>query len=497
MNIQTASTLTETLERRLANRSTVAAFDHLKEVQNLLASIGAPTSGSWEISFYGADPIVPSTVRFGAMAAIALAAKAAMIAMIWKERGGEGQDIHVDVRKALRRFSPFIDRRWETVNGYDGGIYSDPTNPVTFNLFNTKDGMWVMPVNPYPGLHLNTLKLLNVLDTKEAVAASIKTWNGEDLEEAGAQAGVAMSLARPLQAIMKMPVYQDCLQSMPLISIEKIAESDPVPFARGAETPLSGIRALGLSHVIAGPAIGRALALHGADVLNIWNPQDWEHDIFYYTAHVGMRSSTLRLDDAAAHDRFMSLMAGADVFFSNRRHKYLQKRGLDAEALANRFPGLVHTNVLYCSDHGPWAKRVGFDISSGVALGVFCLEGSDDVPAHPPIQVINDYVTGWLATIGTLQALRRRAVEGGSYKVVVSVSRVTLWLMSLGIFDKAFCKETAGSSPEHTYSDPDQFTAETPLGTYTGLTEQVEMSRTPGHYRYVLEPRGAAKPHWL
>ena len=109
----------------------------------------------------------------------------------------------------------------------------------------------------------------------------------------------------------------------------------------------------------------------------------------------------------------------------------------------------------------------------------------------------NDYVAGWLATVGVLQALKRRAVEGGSYKVVVSLSKVTLWLMSMGIFDKAYAAKMAGSADEHTYVAPDQFSAVTPLGLYTGVTEQVVMTETPGRYRFVLEPRGAAQPQWL
>ena len=44
---------------------------------------------------------------------------------------------------------------------------------------------------------------------------------------------------------------------------------------------------------------------------------------------------------------------------------------------------------------------------------------------------------------------------------------------------------------------PDLFTAETPLGTYQGLTDQVVMSRTPGAFRTVLVPRGSSKPEWL
>jgi len=70
-------------------------------------------------------------------------------------------------------------------------------------------------------------------------------------------------------------------------------------------------------------------------------------------------------------------------------------------------------------------------------------------------------------------------------------------LLSLGIFDKKFALSAAGSSDEHTYVPPDLFTAETPLGLYQGITEQMVMSKTPGSFRTVLVPRGSSKPEWL
>jgi crotonobetainyl-CoA:carnitine CoA-transferase CaiB-like acyl-CoA transferase len=110
---------------------------------------------------------------------------------------------------------------------------------------------------------------------------------------------------------------------------------------------------------------------------------------------------------------------------------------------------------------------------------------------------ICDNVVAWLGTTGILAALRRRAIEGGSYRVVVSLTRTVLWLLSLGIFDKAYARATAGSTNEHTYIAPDLFTAETPLGSYQGMTDQIVMSRTPGSFRTVLVPRGSSKPEWL
>ena len=107
-----------------------------------------------------------------------------------------------------------------------------------------------------------------------------------------------------------------------------------------------------------------------------------------------------------------------------------------------------------------------------------------------------DNVVGWLGTVGILAALRRRPVEGGSYRVTVSLTRTVLWLLSLGVFDKASARATAGSSDEHADVAPDLFTAETPLGTYLGITEKV-LSRTPASFKTVLVPRGSSKPEWL
>lgn len=499
MSIICGESLTKQLEHTLVNRDTSPDFDHAGETEAMLGSIGASSSESGgTLSFYGADPIVPSVVRFGAMSAVSLAAKSLQIASIWKMRTGEGQDIHVDVRKALRRFSPFIDGRWELLNGYPGGMYSNLDDAVAGQIYQSKDGRFFMPANPYPGLYRRFLELLNIPGSPESIRAAIAQWDGEALEQAAVKAGVVLPMSRSLQQIMAMDVYTQGLRDMPLISVEKIGDAPPRPFSDNPTAPLSGVRALGLSHVIAGASIGRTLALHGADVLNVWNPQDWEHDVFLNTAHVGMRSTTLNMKEAAARARFDRLAAGADIFFANRRFDYLGRHGLTAEEMCAANPGLIHTNAYYCNPPGhPWDNRVGFDVSSGFALGLDCLEGSDDKPEFPPIFVVNDYVVSWLAAIGALQALKRRATEGGSYKVTVSLCRTTLWLISMGVFDKAYARATAGSSDQHLYVEPDQFTAETPMGTYTGVTEMIEMSKTPGSYRFPREPRGAAKPEWL
>jgi crotonobetainyl-CoA:carnitine CoA-transferase CaiB-like acyl-CoA transferase len=239
------------------------------------------------------------------------------------------------------------------------------------------------------------------------------------------------------------------------------------------------------------------MALHGADALNVWRPSDVEHTLWHYTSHVGMRSAMLELNNKEGHAKFLELLSKADVFVSNRRKGWRERFHITPEETIKQRPGLIDVQMTWGGETGPWSNRVGFDITSSLAWGLDNIEGSDEKPAHPSIYVTCDYVAGWLATCGILSALLRRAKEGGSYRVVVSLSRTTLWLPELGIFDRNYATKTAGSNDEHLYPNPDGFVVDTPMGRYTGVTEMIEMSKTPGEYKYPLTPLGSWQPSWL
>ncbi len=491
--------LTKTLQSKLSSPERSSNFDLHDGVNHVLKDVGMSTSDSGgKLSFYGEDPIIPSPIRFGTMAAIGLAAKAVAAAALWQSRSGEGQDIAVDVRKAFRRFCGFFDRKWETINGRPPAMGADAVNPFfEIPLFReTRDGRYVVALNIYPKLCARALNFLRCSESVESVQNAILQWRAEELESAAAEVGLVIAMVRTNEEFGKELQYTEVLSRMPLITVEKISENEPIPFKKDGKSQLDGIRAFGMGHVIAGAGIGRDLALYGADVLNIWRPDATEVEAFAWDVQVGMRSTIL---DYSKEDRvkFDHLLKDADVFFSNKRPGYLERNGLDAEELCAKKPGLIHARVVMHGQKGPWSNRPGFDEVGAAVTGLFCIEGTPTHPKSPPIVPICDNVVGWLGTIGVLAALRRRAVEGGSYRVVVSLTRTVLWLLSLGIFDKAYAQATAGSTEEHTDIAPDLFTAETPLGTYQGLTDQVFMSRTPGSFTTVLVPRGSSKPEWL
>ena len=136
--------------------------------------------------------------------------------------------------------------------------------------------------------------------TKAAVAEAIARWKADELEDAAAEAGVVMPRVRTLPEMMAERQYTDVLADLPLVEVTKIGDSDPEPLPPLGEQPFSGLRALGMGHVIAGAGFGRSFALHGADVLNLWRPGETEHETML---RVGERRHALGVPRPAPRPR--------------------------------------------------------------------------------------------------------------------------------------------------------------------------------------------------
>ena len=473
------------------------AIDLPAELDAVLADVGLKAADAGgALYFVGADPVVPGVVACGSAAALGLVAKSVAIAALWQARGNAGQDIAMDVRVAPHRLCPFYDRKWELLNGLLPATEFDLTSLHYTNFWRTGDGRWVLPQGHYPRQRTETLALLGTYDDPAAIAAATARWNAADLEEAGAAAGIVMPMVRTTAEFLTTPQYTEVLAALPLIELEKIGDCDPEPFGAG-DAPLAGIRALGLSHVIAGGGIGRSLALHGADALNVWAPFAYEAPTVFHTAQYGVRTTRIHYDGRRGGEAFRELARTGDVFYTNRRPRLQERLGVTARQLAQLRPGIVHASVTLHGETGPWAGRAGFDQTAGSIVGMMLLEGSAEQPKLPVVTVVNDWIVPWLVTAGIAAALMRRATEGGSYRVHVSLTRVAAWILSLGIFDKAYAQGIAGQGELHTYPDPELFTSDGPLGRYQGVTEQVRMSATPGEYRFGLLPMGSARPEWM
>jgi crotonobetainyl-CoA:carnitine CoA-transferase CaiB-like acyl-CoA transferase len=488
--------LTRTLEHAVSRPLTTDEFDLHGALRDMLAEIGfAPEDAGGKITFEGLDPILPSTVRLGGAAALGLVQQSVVAARLWRMRGGRGQNIDIHLAKAIRRLAPVSELKWELLNGYPVSM-ADPTVIALFRFYETKDGRKVLPANLYSGLKTRLLALLDCADNPQALARAIHQWDAAALEQAAEERGIVMATVRTLDEFMKLPVYE-YLAARPLIEIEKIGESAPEPLPARGYSPLAGIRALGMGHVIAGAGVGRSLASLGADVLNVWRLMEYEHEAVYASANVGTRSTILDVRREPGVSKLRELLGGADLFYANRRPGLLEKLGLSPEQAAALRPGIIHVTMSTHGQGGPWANRPGFDQVAGTVTGMVALEGTLDEPRLPPTSIVNDYLVGWLAATGAMAALARRATEGGSYRVHVSLDRAALWILSLGIFDKGYVEEVAGKPGPHELIDPEVFLASTPCGMYQGITETVHMSETPRHFATVLVPRGSSSPEWL
>jgi len=193
---KTSETLTETLQSKLSNPVSTSDFDLHGSVNEVLKDVGLTTADSGgKLTFYGQDPILTSPHRFGSMAAVGLAARSIALAALWRSQTGEGQDIHVDVRKALRRFSGFFEGKWETINGRGPAMGAFRDNPFwEIPLFRkTRDGRHVVALNVYPRLQARALNFLRAYDNNESVNNAILQWHADELEAAGQEAGLVFA----------------------------------------------------------------------------------------------------------------------------------------------------------------------------------------------------------------------------------------------------------------------------------------------------------------
>jgi hypothetical protein len=142
------------------------------------------------------------------------------------------------VRKALRRLTPFLEGKWEPVNGFPGR--TDPHSPFPGgpDIVPTRDGKWTMLADMLPASRLRALEFLKPKGGfYEAVRDAVKEWTGEELAESGEKTGLPMPLGRNIKDLPKMDAFTKSVGLMPLVGVEKVGETDPIPFTPNPKTP--------------------------------------------------------------------------------------------------------------------------------------------------------------------------------------------------------------------------------------------------------------------
>jgi crotonobetainyl-CoA:carnitine CoA-transferase CaiB-like acyl-CoA transferase len=199
--------------------------------------------------------------------------------------------------------------------------------------------------------------------------------------------------------------------------------------------PLSHIRVLDLSRVLAGPWCGQNLADLGAEVIKIERPgtgddarafgppwlkdrdgRDTKESAYFASANRGKKSVTVNLSRPAGQDMVRELARRADVLIENYKVGDLARYGLGYDGLKAINPRLVYCSVTGFGQTGPYRERPGYDFMVQGMGGVMSITGErDDHPGGGPQRVgipIADIMTGMYATIAICAALAHREKSG-------------------------------------------------------------------------------------
>jgi crotonobetainyl-CoA:carnitine CoA-transferase CaiB-like acyl-CoA transferase len=438
----------------------------------------------------GADPILPTPFRIGETSAAALAAVGLAVSDLWELRTGRRQEVTVETRQATASL------RSGHYMKLDGAPLPTDRNTV-MGVYPARNGRWSYLHCNFPNHREAALEVLGVPEDREAVRKAVAGWDALELEEAIIAARGAGGMVRTMEEWAKHP-QAVAIASLPLMEIVKIGASRPEPLPAG-DRPLSGMRVLDLTRVLAGPTCARTLAEHGADVLKITAAHLPNIGYQEYDTGHGKLSAHLDLRRPKDLDTLRGLVREADVFSQGYRPGTLGDRGLSAEALAQLRPGIVFVSLCAFGHVGPWASRRGFDTVVQTVSGITSRQGelfpgAEPGPQFYPVSAI-DYLTGYLMAFGAMVALARRAREGGSWLVRISLAQTGRWLVGRGQVPEA---ELEGVPKEFTPAELERWTmtSDTPAGRLHHLAPVVRLSETPPRWARPSVPLGYHEPVW-
>jgi crotonobetainyl-CoA:carnitine CoA-transferase CaiB-like acyl-CoA transferase len=460
-------------------------------LRSILPVVGWDAARADAVTFSGAsDPVLPTPFRIADAGAATLAATGLAAADLWELRSGQTQPVSVDIRQATASL-----RSGQYMKLGDGEV-SHARNSV-MGIYPTKDGRWSYLHCNFPNHRAAALSVLGVAEDRDAVAKAVLNWNAADLEEAIIAAKGAGGMVRSKAEWAAHP-QSAAIADLPLMEIVKIGEAPPEPLPAG-NRPLSGVRVLDLTRVLAGPTCARTLAEHGADVLKITGAHLPNIGYQEFDTGHGKLSAHLDLRQQSDVDTLKGLVAQADVFSQGYRPGTLGGRGLSPEELSSIRPGLVYVSLCAFSHAGPWASRRGFDTVVQTVSGIVhrqaeVVPGKTPAPYFYPVSAI-DYCTGYLMAFGAMAALGRRAREGGSWMVRISLAQVGKWLVDLGEVPE----DAARSAPaEFTAEELAKWSmvSETPAGKLRHLGPVVGLPLTPPFWARPSVPLGYNKAEW-
>lgn len=458
-------------------------IDILKEIW---ISAGGDVAALARVRLTGDEPQIPSSFRVAVAGQTTIAAAGLAAAEIWRLRSGDTQDVAVDMRHAvvecrseryLRRDDKPPPPAWDAIAG----------------VYKTGDNRFVRCHTNFPHHRDAVCKVLGCMPEREKVQAALMQWKGEDFEAAAYAAGGVVALMRSYDEWSLLPQAR-ALAELPLISIEKIGDAPPKPWPEG-DRPLSGLRVLDLSRVIAGPVAGRTLAAHGADVLLVSGPELPAIPWLTIDTGRGKLTTFIELKSDAGRAQMRELLKDADIFSQGYRPRALSALGFSPEQAAEINPGIVYVTLSAYGHAGPWAERRGFDSLVQTTTGFNDAEGKAagiDGPKELPAQML-DHATGYLMAFGAMMAKARQAREGGSWHARVSLAQTGRWLWNLGrLNDGLNIPDIASEAVHAAFMEA----VSSGFGTLKAVRHSAVLSKTPAQWSRPAMPLGSHPPQW-
>ncbi len=467
-----------------------------KALNMILAAIGMHESNyKGKVTIRGKDPILASRHRFGELMAASQAALGMALSNLWQLRGGKPQNVTTSVQNAVHQHHGIAFMRQNgrqlPFTDYGSGVGVD--SALSAEFYPTRDGRFVKIELYYPRLRDAIYKVLKCAPTQRAVEAAIMQWDAEALELAIRDEAGAIGVVRTAAEWLAHPVGRR-LAAKPVVEVEKIGDSDPIPLPKGCKTPLEGIRVLDCTHVIGGPITGRTLAEFGADVLHLSKPNYPDHLNWRLETDIGKRAAYCDFDVEADKQGFFKLLHDADVFTCS--YLNLDQRGISPHRLAASKPGII-AHELRCFDfEGEWANFRGFDMMAVTVSGYVDAEGATDAPLMPVQVIFADYLAAYAGAAGIAAALHRRATEGGSYQVRVSLTRMCMWAQELGLLDNSALDGTLPFADIASQTNVPVTKINSPFGEITYLPSLIEMTDIKPGYVRGPQPLGSSRLEW-
>jgi len=286
---------------------------------------------------------------------------------------------------------------------------------------------------------------LDQVASRADVAAAVATCTADEVEQAVVDAGGCAAALRTRDAWSVHP-HGTVVTDEPAVRIvERPGERPLRPVPTGGR-PLTGVKVLDLTRVIAGPVCTRFLAAHGATVLRIDPPGFDEVGALLPETTAGKRSAWLDLSTSDGRARFLRLTAEADVVVHGLRPGAMERHGLGPDELRDANPAVVTARLDAYGWKGPWAGRRGFDslvqMSCGIAASGMAASGVSR-PAPLPAQAL-DHGAGHLLAC----AVARVLATGRPADVTASLVGVANLLVDLPDADGMGAGEPAWSDDD-------------------------------------------------